>query len=633
MITHPHKLLDSSFLKTLGFQTPPPYPEAEPRGILRLKCVNDAHHEHLPGTKGCMLSYFLMKRFFLSLFFLSYALYTHGQDVTNPVVVVRDIAVQLDVNGQAVITPAQIDNGSLDDSEGFTLGLSRTVFNCNDISARSGALNFNGSNGYIEIQGQPIPSNSFTVSAWINASSFAHSGRYNRILSIDAASYGAENPFTLFVMNNRKIGYVFGSGSSSAELAVPLSFSPSLSINTWYHVALTFNGNEKRLYVDGVLYGVVNNGNTFNNANSANLLIGDFASNTTDRGEWEGKIDEVSIWNRALSASEIQSLLSNDLSAMPGLLSHYRFNEGSGTIVHDFGPNNLSGTLQHMSESDWAQGLPATRVMLTATDTAGNSTSELANVTVLDNIAPTLTLNGNAVMNLTPGQPFVDPGVTISDNCTTAHLVVTGNTFDTHVEGSYQVTYQVSDLSGNAAIEITRTVVVSLTDTNPWFIGPNSDNTVFDVVKATPSSSAAFMSFSPTGHIGIGVNATKAALEVDGNTIIYGNIESERVKVTLNPGHWPDYVFEPGYELLSLPETEAFIKTHKHLPEVPSAQEIEEKGQDLGAVQTILLKKIEEMTLQMIEMNKRLETQSNTIKYQGEEIHTLQKALQDQKQR
>jgi hypothetical protein len=70
---------------------------------------------------------------------------------------------------------------------------------------------------------------------------------------------------------------------------------------------------------------------------------------------------------------------------------------------------------------------------------------------------------------------------------------------------------------------------------------------------------------------------------------------------------WPDYVFEPTNKLPTLAEVEAYIAKHKHLQDVPSAAEVKEKGIDLGDNQTILLKKVEELTLYMIELNKKVE--------------------------
>jgi hypothetical protein len=84
-----------------------------------------------------------------------------------------------------------------------------------------------------------------------------------------------------------------------------------------------------------------------------------------------------------------------------------------------------------------------------------------------------------------------------------------------------------------------------------------------------------------------------------------GNVYARRVKVTQSD--FPDYVFEEGYQLMSLSETEAYIRENGHLPGVPSAKEVEEEGLDIGEMNAILLKKIEEMTLLMIEQQKQIE--------------------------
>jgi hypothetical protein len=71
----------------------------------------------------------------------------------------------------------------------------------------------------------------------------------------------------------------------------------------------------------------------------------------------------------------------------------------------------------------------------------------------------------------------------------------------------------------------------------------------------------------------------------------------------------PDYVFEKGYKLRSLEETERFVKEKKHLPEIPSAKEMSTKGVDLADMNLKLLKKVEELTLHMIAMDKELKLQ------------------------
>jgi hypothetical protein len=95
-------------------------------------------------------------------------------------------------------------------------------------------------------------------------------------------------------------------------------------------------------------------------------------------------------------------------------------------------------------------------------------------------------------------------------------------------------------------------------------------------------------------------NYSQYKLAVNGNAIF------TRVKVRESTS-WPDYVFEQTYKLPSLKLVEAFIKQHKHLPEVPSAEEVKKEGIDLGDNQAVLLKKIEELTLYIIDQNKKIE--------------------------
>ncbi len=104
-----------------------------------------------------------------------------------------------------------------------------------------------------------------------------------------------------------------------------------------------------------------------------------------------------------------------------------------------------------------------------------------------------------------------------------------------------------------------------------------------------------------TGQVAIGtVNP------YDHKLAVAGSIIATKVKVK-EFGSWPDYVFDKKYQLPSLKEIEAFIKQHQHLPGIPSANEVKEKGLDLGTNQAALLQKIEELTLHLIEINKKVD--------------------------
>ncbi len=100
---------------------------------------------------------------------------------------------------------------------------------------------------------------------------------------------------------------------------------------------------------------------------------------------------------------------------------------------------------------------------------------------------------------------------------------------------------------------------------------------------------------------------------VEGKT---GQVRAREILVNLNT--WPDYVFKSDYELKSLEEVESFITDNSHLPGVPSEEEIVKGGVNLGEMDAILLQKIEELTLYMIEQQK-------TIKEQGQLIQQLSK--------
>jgi len=120
------------------------------------------------------------------------------------------------------------------------------------------------------------------------------------------------------------------------------------------------------------------------------------------------------------------------------------------------------------------------------------------------------------------------------------------------------------------------------------------------------------------GNVAIGTADPKGyRLAVNGAAIF------TRVVVKLNT-NWPDYVFHPTYRLRPLSEVEQYIQQNHHLPEVPSAEEVKKDGLDVEDVQAIMLKKVEELTLYLIDQNKKMEVQGQKLLELEQRIKALQ---------
>jgi hypothetical protein len=122
-----------------------------------------------------------------------------------------------------------------------------------------------------------------------------------------------------------------------------------------------------------------------------------------------------------------------------------------------------------------------------------------------------------------------------------------------------------------------------------------------NVVSSQWTSNGSNINFNAAGMVSIGTVLTPLSYKL----AVGGKIIAEEVVVKLQ-SNWPDYVFEKDYKLSELSEIEEFIKANKHLPGVPSEIEIKENGIAVGEMNGILLKKIEELTLLLIEQEKRI---------------------------
>jgi hypothetical protein len=102
------------------------------------------------------------------------------------------------------------------------------------------------------------------------------------------------------------------------------------------------------------------------------------------------------------------------------------------------------------------------------------------------------------------------------------------------------------------------------------------------------------------GNVGIGTDKLNDNYKLSVN----GNIRAMDIKVYA-VSNWYDNVFKPEYNLMPLEELNSFVKTHSHLPEIPSEKEVIENGYSMKDLNALLLKKVEELTLYVIELNEK----------------------------
>jgi hypothetical protein len=128
------------------------------------------------------------------------------------------------------------------------------------------------------------------------------------------------------------------------------------------------------------------------------------------------------------------------------------------------------------------------------------------------------------------------------------------------------------------------------------------------------------MRISHNGNIGIGTTNPG-----DYKLAVNGNIHTKAVVVNLND--WADYVFHKTYQLKPLSELKTYIDQNQHLPEIPTAKDVEANGVNLGEMNRLLLKKVEELTLYLIEKDRQVEAQKKEIALQAMQMAEINKRL------
>lgn len=126
-------------------------------------------------------------------------------------------------------------------------------------------------------------------------------------------------------------------------------------------------------------------------------------------------------------------------------------------------------------------------------------------------------------------------------------------------------------------------------------------------LTGTQLSALSRMEISREGNVRIGEKAA-IGIHSDCKLSVYGKLTAVSLYVLAdNSTNWADYVFADKYHLMPLQEVEAYILKNRHLPEIPTTCDVETSGINIAAMNTLLLKKVEELTLHLIALNKEVE--------------------------
>lgn len=250
------------------------------------------------------------------------------------------------------------------------------------------------------------------------------------------------------------------------------------------------------------------------------------------------------------------------------------------------------------------------------TSTVSSTSSLMVDVSINTLLAQIMGVN---ILFQTPQNPPTAPTslvvTTVSGN--RIDLSWTDNSSD---ESGFQIERSITSGTGYSIVHTTTSNEVTFSDNGlnsatQYFyrlkaINSGGGSSYTNEVSATTLGEGAWQIEGTTlyyneGSVGIGTDNPQNELDVN------GTIHAKEVKVDLNGWPAPDYVFEKDYPLTSLSDLKTYIEENKHLPEIPSAKEMEEAGINLKEMNMLLLKKVEELTLYILEQERRIKALEN----------------------
>ena len=250
----------------------------------------------------------------------------------------------------------------------FTLALFSLAFeyaNAQNCINNSNSITFDGFSSYASPANQTNLNitDSLTIEAWINPNSFAFNSANNSIVCKHGWSSG-EGGFVLRCGGSGELSFNIAGldvNQNPTSWKEVLSPTNALTLGTWTHVAGSYDGQNLRLYINGVEQNIAAfNGSIVASPNYP-LTIGKLSDPVQfSQRFFDGKIDEVRIWHRVLPAGELMTNMNKhiDPATAVDLVSYWRFNDGTGSLAVDL----QSGNDLTLNGNNWDVAVPFNQV-------------------------------------------------------------------------------------------------------------------------------------------------------------------------------------------------------------------------------------------------------------------------------
>jgi hypothetical protein len=328
--------------------------------------------------------------------------------------------------------------------------------NTKPFAGSGNAIHFDGVNDYISIQTtSALRPAQISIEAWIKADTWKTNVYEGTIVGADKTVLSSAYGYVLRCGNNGSLDFTIG-GQSAWFYATTSSI---MSLNTWHHVAATFDGTTLKVYIDGIERASESPTNaSLNYVGDETLIIGE--SLGFPGRYFHGTMDEIRIWNVVRSQADIQSTRYQILTGKEsGLVGYWRFDQDSVRTVYDITHNLNHGTFTNMDVSNWVDSSFSYSI----------TTNEDVSFTMLAGYD----LDGDSITLSTVSAP--SNGSLIFDN---ANVVITYTPTENYY-GSDQFTYQLTDGSNSDSF----TVLVNVSSVNDYpSFSDISDQTTFDNV-------------------------------------------------------------------------------------------------------------------------------------------------------